>query len=56
MSDVNAIQNLVEKHQALKAEIAKIIIGQTPVVDQILLSIYTGGHSLLIGVPGLAKL
>ncbi len=55
MSDVNAIQNLVEKHQALKAEIAKVIIGQNEVVDQILLSIYTGGHSLLIGVPGLAK-
>ncbi|WP_394746782.1 AAA family ATPase [Spongiimicrobium salis] len=55
MSDVTAINNLVEKHQALKKEIAKVIIGQTEVVDQILLSIYTGGHSLLIGVPGLAK-
>lgn len=55
MSDVTAINNLVEKHQALKKEIAKVIIGQTEVIDQILLSIYTGGHSLLIGVPGLAK-
>ncbi|MGB6151425.1 MAG: AAA family ATPase [Pricia sp.] len=55
MSDVAAINNLVEKHKALKAEIAKVIIGQTLVIDQILLSIYTGGHSLLIGVPGLAK-
>lgn len=55
MSDVAAINNLVEKHKALKAEIAKVIIGQTVVIDQILLSIYTGGHSLLIGVPGLAK-
>ncbi|MGB5358573.1 MAG: MoxR family ATPase, partial [Eudoraea sp.] len=33
----------------------KIIVGQDLVIDQILLSIYTGGHSLLIGVPGLAK-
>jgi len=55
MSDVTAIQNLVEKHKALKAEIAKVIVGQTDVIDQILISIYTGGHSLLIGVPGLAK-
>jgi len=55
MSDVNAINNLVAKHQSLKQEIAKIIIGQYEVIDQILLSIYTGGHSLLIGVPGLAK-
>lgn len=55
MSDVAAINKLVEKHQALKREIAKVIVGQTAVIDQILLSIYTGGHSLLIGVPGLAK-
>lgn len=55
MSDVAAIKNLVKKHIALRQEIAKIIIGQDEVVDQILLSIYSGGHSLLIGVPGLAK-
>ncbi|MCL5246982.1 MoxR family ATPase [Cellulophaga sp. 20_2_10] len=55
MSDVTAIKNLVSKHQTLKQEIAKVIVGQDVVIDQILLSIYTGGHSLLIGVPGLAK-
>ncbi len=55
MSDVTAVQNLVAKHQELKKEIAKIIVGQDAVIEQILLSIYTGGHSLLIGVPGLAK-
>ena len=55
MSDVTAIKNLVQKHQSLKQEIAKVIVGQNQVIDQILLSIYTGGHSLLIGVPGLAK-
>ncbi len=55
MSDVTAINNLVQKHAALKQEIAKVIIGQKDVIDLILLSIYTGGHSLLIGVPGLAK-
>ena len=55
MSDVTAIHNLVAKHKDLKQEIAKIIVGQHEVIDQLLLSIYTGGHSLLIGVPGLAK-
>ncbi|AWX45529.1 Protein MoxR [Flagellimonas maritima] len=55
MSDVVAVENLVKKHQALRDEIGKIIVGQEKVIEQILLSIYTGGHSLLIGVPGLAK-
>ena len=55
MSDVTAIQNLVEKRLELKREISKIIVGQDAVVDQILLSIFSGGHALLVGVPGLAK-
>lgn len=55
MSDVSAVQNLVQKRIELKAEISKIIIGQDEVVDQILLSIFSGGHALLVGVPGLAK-
>ena len=55
MSDVAAVQHLVEKYALLKKEIAKVIVGQEEVIEQILLSIYTGGHSLLIGVPGLAK-
>ncbi|KGO81877.1 ATPase AAA [Flavobacterium beibuense F44-8] len=55
MSDVAAIQNLVEKQAQLKKEIAKIIVGQEEVVNQIVLSIFAGGHALLVGVPGLAK-
>ncbi|GGI57254.1 AAA family ATPase [Winogradskyella haliclonae] len=55
MSDVTAIENFVKKYKALKEEIAKIIVGQEEVIDQILISIFSGGHSLLIGVPGLAK-
>ena len=55
MSDVAAIHNLVQKRNELKTEIAKIIVGQDAVVDQILLCIFSGGHALLIGVPGLAK-
>ncbi len=55
MSDVAAIQNLVQKQKELKQEISKIIVGQDEVVAQIVLSIFAGGHALLVGVPGLAK-
>jgi len=55
MSDVAAIEQLVQKQKQLKTEIAKIIIGQEQIVDEIILSIFSGGHALLIGVPGLAK-
>lgn len=55
MSDVAAIDQLVKRHKELTREIGRVIIGQESVVEQLLLSVYTGGHSLLIGVPGLAK-
>ena len=55
MSDVAAINQLVTKYKALRQEIAKVIVGQDDVVNQILISIFSGGHALLIGVPGLAK-
>ncbi len=55
MSDVDQIKNLVVKYQELKKEIAKVIVGQDVVIEQILISIFAGGHALLIGVPGLAK-
>lgn len=55
MSDVAALKQFVEKYSELKKEIAKVIIGQDDVINQILISIFSGGHSLLIGVPGLAK-
>ncbi|MEN8703570.1 MAG: MoxR family ATPase [Polaribacter sp.] len=55
MSDVNAVNDLVLKYKALKSEISKVIIGQENAVNFTLLSIFCGGHSLLIGVPGLAK-
>lgn len=55
MSDVSALKNLVKSYGDLKKEIGKVIIGQNEAVEHILLSILCGGHSLLIGVPGLAK-
>ena len=55
MGDVEAVKSLVAKHKELKKEIAKVIVGQNEVVDEVILSIFCKGHSLLVGVPGLAK-
>ncbi|CAL2064474.1 MoxR family ATPase [Tenacibaculum sp. 190524A05c] len=55
MSEVAAVDNLVKKYAQLQQEIGKVIIGQKEAVNFTLLSIFCGGHSLLIGVPGLAK-
>jgi MoxR-like ATPase len=55
MSEVAELDKFVQKYQALRQEIAKVIVGQDDVVNTILISIFSGGHSLLVGVPGLAK-
>jgi MoxR-like ATPase len=55
MSDTQAIQNLVKQYEDLRTEIHKVIVGQEDVVNQVLISIFSNGHCLLVGVPGLAK-
>ena len=55
MSDTAEIDQLVAHYKELKNEIHKIIVGQDEVVDQVLISIFSRGHCLLVGVPGLAK-
>ena len=54
-SDVKAIDTFTEVFKNFKSEIAKVIVGQDDVVDQVLISIFSKGHCLLVGVPGLAK-
>ena len=54
-SDVEAVKDLVQKYQKLRLEIGKVIIGQDEVVRDVLISIFSRGHCLLVGVPGLAK-
>lgn len=54
-SDVQAIDHLAIKYNELKNEIAKVIVGQDEVVKAVLISLFSNGHSLLVGVPGLAK-
>ena len=53
--EIAAVEQLKEARAKVRAELSKVIIGQNDVVDQTLISIFTKSHSLLIGVPGLAK-
>jgi len=55
MSDKETVDQLVGHYNELKNEIHKVIVGQDSVVDQVLISIFSRGHCLLVGVPGLAK-
>ena len=54
-SAVEAADALAHKYKELKQEIAKVIIGQDDVVDKLLIALFCKGHTLLVGVPGLAK-
>ncbi len=54
-SDAEAIDAFVKKNKILKNEIAKVIVGQDEIVENALISIFSQGHALLVGVPGLAK-
>jgi MoxR-like ATPase len=54
-SDVEAIDALAQIYKDLKAEIGKVIVGQDDVVKSVIISLFSNGHSLLVGVPGLAK-
>lgn len=55
MSEVATLERLKSQYQALQAEVGKAIIGQDEVVKYVLISIFSNGHCLLVGVPGLAK-
>jgi len=54
-NDVEAAKALQAKYKALKTEIAKVIVGQEEVIHQTIIAIFSRGHVLLVGVPGLAK-
>lgn len=54
-NDVEALDAFVEKYQLLRNEIAKVIVGQQEVIDSLIIAIFSKGHGLLVGVPGLAK-
>jgi MoxR-like ATPase len=54
-NDVELIQKVRDAHAKLRKEIGKVIVGQTEVLDQLLMAIFCRSHALLMGVPGLAK-
>lgn len=54
-SDIDAAKALQQKFTVIKQAIGKVIVGQDEVVDKLIISILCNGHSLLVGVPGLAK-
>ena len=53
--DRAVVESLKEAHQKILREIRKVIVGQDTVIDQMLIALFANGHSLLVGVPGLAK-
>ena len=53
--DVELVEKLHVKYAALKRELAKVIVGQEDVIAQTLIAVFSRGHALLVGVPGLAK-
>jgi MoxR-like ATPase len=54
-SDVEAVDALSQSYKDLRDEIGKVIVGQDEVVKSVIISLFSNGHSLLVGVPGLAK-
>jgi MoxR-like ATPase len=53
--DLDALASLKRAHQSIRTELSKVIVGQAEVIDELLLAIFSQGHCLLEGVPGLAK-
>lgn len=54
-NDVELVQKLNKKITDVKSEIAKVIVGQDEIIDQLIIALMSKGHCLLVGVPGLAK-
>ena len=54
-SEVELLDSLIAKCDELKKEIAKVVVGQESIINQVLVSMFSSGHCLLVGVPGLAK-
>ena len=54
-NDTEAIEAFISKYKQLNNEIAKVIVGQDETIKNVLISVFSKGHCLLVGVPGLAK-
>ena len=54
-NDKEAVDGLLQSYHKISSEIGKTIVGQNQVVKEVIIAIFSGGHGLLVGVPGLAK-
>ena len=54
-NDLQAVQRLNDAYQKITGELRKVIVGQTQVIEELLIAMFARGHCLLVGVPGLAK-
>lgn len=54
-NDIEAVDALHQSYKSIKAEIGKVVIGQDEIIKSVLIAIFSNGHCLLVGVPGLAK-
>src|SRR5688500_4201038 len=54
-AEAQAVRELADAYQLLTEQIGKVIVGQKQVIEQILMALFSKGHCLLVGVPGLAK-
>src|SRR5262249_51227018 len=54
-AEAQAVRDLATAYEKMTAQIGKVIIGQKPVIEQLLMALFSRGHCLLVGVPGLAK-
>ena len=53
--DVAIVEKLVTAHDRIRSQLARVIVGQDAVIDQVLITLFAAGHCILEGVPGLAK-
>ncbi|QDU96483.1 AAA family ATPase [Lignipirellula cremea] len=53
--DLQAVERLHESYRQLTQELGRVIVGQSQVIEELLIALFAGGHCLLVGVPGLAK-
>lgn len=55
MSDIQQLERLTASYASIRKEISKVIVGQDHIIEELLITLFAGGHCLLVGVPGLAK-
>ena len=53
--DIKLVEKLVEGHGSIVEQLRKTIVGQSKIIDELLIALFAKGHCIIVGVPGLAK-